>query len=105
MTSLNDYQKEAFATAIYPDPYAIIYPAMGLAGEAGEVLNKLKKSLRDGTPIDADGIKKELGDVLWYVAVLAEDLGLSLELVAQDNLGKLRDRAKRGTLRGSGDNR
>jgi NTP pyrophosphatase (non-canonical NTP hydrolase) len=105
MTSLNDYQKAAYSTAIYPDTAAIFYPAMGLAGEAGEILNKLKKTLRDGTPMDALALKKELGDVLWYVAVLAEDLGISLELLAQANLEKLRDRAERGTLKGSGDNR
>lgn len=102
---MNDYQAAAYATAIFPDEVRILYPALGLAGEVGEVLNKIKKHYRDGVPLDREALKAELGDVLWYVAVLAEDLDISLEMAAQDNLAKLQSRKSRGTLQGSGDNR
>ena len=76
----DDYQKAARRTAIYADRHRVIYPALGLASEAGEVAGKVKKALRDhGGAFDAaqiDALKDELGDVLWYVAVLAADLGL-----------------------------
>jgi len=102
--NLNEYQKEARATAIYPVNACVIYPAMGLANEAGEVLGKVKKMIRDGT-LDKEATLKELGDVLWYVAVLADDLHTNLSDVAKQNLDKLRSRQERGTLQGSGDNR
>ncbi|MFM1901460.1 MAG: hypothetical protein RLZZ216_2036 [Cyanobacteriota bacterium] len=107
---LNGYQQAARTTARYPDVgHNPIYPTLGLAGEAGEVADKVKKVLRD-----ADGcfdeqiredLKLELGDVLWYVAQLASELGLSLESVAAANLEKLSSRAERGMLGGSGDRR
>ena len=103
----DDYQKTALRTAIYADRHRVIYPALGLASEAGEVAGKIKKVLRDQdgdvdrAPLEA--IKDELGDVLWYVAVLARDLGLSLEEIATNNLAKLKARAERGTLGGGGD--
>jgi NTP pyrophosphatase (non-canonical NTP hydrolase) len=103
--TLNEYQELAYATAIYPDTAAITYPALGLAGEAGEVCNKVKKHIRDGRPLDREELMAELGDVLWYVAVLAEDLDISLDLVAEANINKLTSRKARGTLQGSGDNR
>ena len=104
---LNDYQISAESTAIYPKENSIIYPALGLTGEAGEVADKVKKILRDCETnlFYRDDIAKELGDVLWYVAVLARDLGYSLEEVAQMNLDKLEDRKNRNMLQGSGDDR
>ena len=107
MTSLNDYQRDACATAVFDDDVAIPYLALGLANEAGEVAGKIKKVLRQDQPLASaiPAIRKELGDVLWYVAVLAERLDASLELVAQENLAKLRDRMAAGTLKGDGDTR
>jgi NTP pyrophosphatase (non-canonical NTP hydrolase) len=100
----NEYQEEAKKTAIYPAEYRLVYPALGLTGEAGEVAEKVKKMVRDGK-LDAEGLKKELGDVMWYLAALASDLGVTLEEVAAANVAKLRSRAERGVLGGSGDNR
>lgn len=106
--SLNDYQKMAMETAIYPLP--IIYPALGLAGEAGEVADKVKKVIRDKnsdfTNEDTKhAIAEEIGDVLWYCATLSHDLGYSLEEIGQMNHDKLLSRQKRNKLHGSGDNR
>jgi NTP pyrophosphatase (non-canonical NTP hydrolase) len=106
---LNDYQKAARRTAIYAEDHRVIYPALGLASEAGEVAGKIKKVLRDQggdfAKAPRDTIKDELGDVLWYVAVLAGDLGLSLDEIAAANLGKLASREERGRLSGGGDRR
>jgi len=102
---LHDYQRKASATAIYPNDHKVTYPAMGLAGEVGELLNKLKKTVRDGTPYDREALQGELGDVLWYLAALATDLHLSLDAAAESNIQKLIDRAARGKLQGNGDNR
>ena len=101
---LNDYQLKAISTAIYPTGYRVIYPTLGLTGEAGEVAEKVKKTLRDGG-LNVESLRKELGDVLWYLAALARDLGLTLEEIAQENLKKLQDRKDRGVLKGSGDDR
>lgn len=107
--TLNTYQQRAEETAIYPTKYNLIYPALGLTGEAGEVSDKVKKLIRDhqGTPTleTAHEIAKELGDVLWYVAITARDLGYTLEEIAQMNIIKLESRQRRGTLSGQGDNR
>jgi NTP pyrophosphatase (non-canonical NTP hydrolase) len=108
--NLSAYQEKALTTALYPhrgsNPY---YPALGLGGEVGEVLNKIKKIMRDndGQISDEyrDALKKELGDVLWYVAALASELELNLDDIAQMNLEKLASRKERGTLGGDGDNR
>lgn len=102
--NLNDYQARAVVTAIYPETATITYPAMGLANEAGEVLGKVKKIVRDGT-FNREDILDELGDVLWYTAALARDLDSELSEVAQRNLDKLASRKERGVLRGSGDKR
>jgi NTP pyrophosphatase (non-canonical NTP hydrolase) len=108
-----DYQVATRKTAVYPEAEegtigAISYVALGL-GEAGEVQGKVKKALRDHgglvTPTLKDAIQAELGDVLWYVARLADELGLSLEDVVSLNLEKLNSRRERGVLQGSGDYR
>ena len=107
---LNSYQQAARTTACYPDVGANpIYPTLGLSGEAGEVADKVKKVLRDRDGVfDAEikeSLKLELGDVLWYVAQLASELGLSLQEVAEANVAKLASRAARGRISGSGDHR
>ena len=104
--NFNDYQKRAIKTAIYPTDYRMVYPALGLAGESGEVCEKVKKHLRgDDSPNLRKDIEKELGDVLWYVANLASDLGLHLDNIATKNIDKLRDRQRRNVLHGEGDDR
>ena len=100
--SINYYQKEAVKTAIYTDP--IIYPALGLGNEAGEVQGKIKKMLRDGT-FNKEDIAAEIGDVLWYIAALCRDLEIDMADVALNNLAKLKSRQERGKIKGSGDNR
>jgi NTP pyrophosphatase (non-canonical NTP hydrolase) len=105
MFSFDDYQKFARSTAIYPPDAGIIYPALGLASESGEVAGKVKKYIRDGGEFPVDDLKKELGDVLWYVAVLAAEFKINLSDVARANVDKLMDRASRNALGGSGDNR
>ena len=104
---INEYQTLAKNTAIYPKDKAVVYPALGLAGEAGEVANKVKKVLRDGTEIKdvSKDIASEIGDCLWYISVLAGDIGWDLESIAKLNIDKLQDRANRGKLSGSGDKR
>jgi len=102
--NMNDYQRQAATTAIYPASVQVLYPTLGLAGEAGEVANKVKKILRDGK-LDKEAIGSEIGDCLWYIAAICKDLGLKMEDVAQANLDKLRQRQEKGTLSGSGDAR
>lgn len=111
--SLDDYQTRAADTAVYPhagrgDWVALSYLGLGL-GEAGEIQGKIKKILRDagGEVTDGDrvALAKELGDLQWYVAMLARELSLPLSAVAQMNLNKLGDRKARGVLGGSGDDR
>lgn len=107
--TLNEYQQKALETAIYDKNYAVIYPALGMCGEAGEVADKVKKVIRDDnqefTPEKKKEIAKEIGDVLWYCATLAHDLGFSLEEIGEMNYEKLHSRQIRGQLHGSGDNR
>lgn len=115
--TVNEYQEAALATAVYPEQFRIIYPALGMSGEAGEVADKVKKVIRDTVLLtDTEGaivlpddkrveLAKEIGDVLWYCATLAYDLGMKLEDVAQMNIDKLKSRQERGKLSGSGDNR
>jgi NTP pyrophosphatase (non-canonical NTP hydrolase) len=106
---LSDYQHRSRATAAYSREAALYYPALGLAGEAGEVADHFKKAIRDdaGELGDArrEAIAKELGDVLWYVAQIATELDLDLDEIAAANLLKLRSRQLRGVLSGSGDDR
>jgi len=106
---LNDYQKMALETAIYPNEYKVIYPALGMAGEAGEVADKVKKIIRDNNSKISNEkaleIAKEVGDVLWYCATMANDLGFDLETIAKMNYQKLHSRQQRGVISGNGDNR
>tara|TARA_B100000287_G_scaffold315933_1_gene299525 strand:- start:16008 stop:16328 length:321 start_codon:yes stop_codon:yes gene_type:complete len=104
---LNEYQNEALKTAIYPKDEKFIYTVLGLVGESGEVAEKVKKMMRDNTPQEEcyRDIALELGDVLWYVANLSQEIGMSLEEVATLNLIKVNDRVSRNTISGSGDNR
>jgi NTP pyrophosphatase (non-canonical NTP hydrolase) len=107
---LSDYQARSRRTATYPDAGEnIVYPTLGLAGEAGEVAEKVKKLLRDDGGVLSDerraALAAELGDVLWYVAQVATEAGLELEEIAQANLDKLLSRQERGVLSGSGDQR
>lgn len=107
--TINEYQDKAVETAIYGVGNSIIYPTLGLAGEAGEVADKVKKVLRDKEGEFSDETKeeiaKELSDVMWYCAALARDLGYSLNEIAEINLEKLKSRQERGVISGSGDNR
>lgn len=107
--SLNEFQEHAKTTAIYDRSLALLYPALGLCGESGEVAEKVKKMLRDDKGILSNDRKndiiKELGDVLWYISVLASDLDVTLEEVANANISKLKSRKERNVLNGSGDNR
>lgn len=104
---LNDFQELCTTTAVYPKDNGIEYCALGLVSEAGEIAGKMKKFLRGDFPIDVliDGMYKELGDVLWYVAMLAEELDVPLDELAEGVLSKLQARKKAGTIKGDGDNR
>jgi NTP pyrophosphatase (non-canonical NTP hydrolase) len=107
---LISYQTAALQTAVYPDQgQNFSYPALGLVGEAGEVADKLKKVIRDNggvlTDPVRDAVAKELGDVLWYLAVLAYEMDYDLAEIARINLEKLASRQQRNVLQGSGDDR
>ena len=104
------YQRESRKTAAYPNLGSnYIYPTLGLVGEAGEVAEKVKKVIRDKKGIfddkEKEGIKKELGDVLWYLSNLCIEFNFTLDEVAFQNLEKLKIRAEKGTISGSGDDR
>ena len=106
--TFNEYQKSAAKTAIYPPSKGFEYLATGLAAEAGEVAGLIAKAIRGdyiGIGLSEEALVKELGDVLWFVAQFATELGVDLEKVAEQNLLKLEDRQKRGKIRGSGDDR
>ena len=108
--TFEEYQKLSRKTAIYPDKdNNFVYPTLGLTGEAGEVSEKIKKVLRDDNGIVDDlkrqEIKKELGDVLWYLSQIATELGLSLDDVATFNVEKINSRQERNKISGDGDNR
>ena len=102
--NFTEYQRKARSFVVYPEEKKITYPTLGLCGEAGEIANKVKKQIRDNK-FDRHETAKELGDVLWYVAVLANDLGYSLVEIAENNIEKLESRQERGVIQGSGDNR
>lgn len=108
--TFDEYQRQAAMTAMYPDVgNNYIYPALGLCGEAGEVAEKIKKVIRDSNGVVSANakreIEKEMGDVLWYLARLCSEIGLSMDSVALLNLKKLFPRKERGLIKGNGDNR
>lgn len=90
---------------IYPEKHAIIYPILGLNGEAGETAEKVKKWLRGDKSLDKHELAKELGDCLWYIVSAADDLGYDLEDIINMNMIKLKSRKERGVQKGEGDNR
>jgi NTP pyrophosphatase (non-canonical NTP hydrolase) len=111
--TFEEYQRISAETAVYPEVgtgsvLALCYLGLGL-GEAGEIQGKLKKILRDDNGVISEekrqGVLGELGDLLWYVSMLTDELGAGLEDVAEANISKLADRKIRGVLSGSGDNR
>lgn len=105
---LNEYQKAALSTAIYPNDNNISYLALAICGEAGELADKVKKVIRDKNGqfyiADLSAIALELGDILWYAANLAKVLGYDLSDIAQMNIEKINGRVERGTIHGTGDN-
>ena len=111
--TLDEYQTAARRTAQYPDQVRLLYPVLKLAGEAGEVSEKLGKLMRDEawlpgrdlTSAQRHALAKELGDVLWYIASVAADLDLTLDEIGAANIAKLADRQARGKIQGSGDDR
>lgn len=108
--NLNDYQQAALRTAQPKDKKnEFFHLVLGLVGESGEIAEKVKKIVRDQDSdldkLDKDDLKKELGDVLWHVAVLSDYFDISLEDVGETNIKKLADRMSRNVLSGSGDNR
>lgn len=108
--TFTEYQQKSAATAVYPEVGRnLAYPTLGLAGETGEVAERVKKVIRDSGGKVSEEIRqalaKELGDVLWYVAALARELSLDLDEIARGNIEKLASRKDRGMLHGSGDNR
>ncbi len=109
--NLDDYQKQALTTALTSgDEFKdLLHWALGINGESGEIAEKLKKIIRDKqgevSQKDKEELAKEIGDVLWYLAALADHLGYQLDDIARQNLDKLKSRKERGVLGGSGDNR
>ncbi|MFH1620887.1 MAG: nucleoside triphosphate pyrophosphohydrolase family protein [Patescibacteria group bacterium] len=108
--TFDEYQQKSRKTAAYPDQGSnFVYPTLGLAGEAGEVSNKISKIFRDDnsqlTDSRREEVDRELGDVLWYLAQLATELRLSLDHIASQNIERLYSRLERGTIHESGDNR
>lgn len=101
----SEYHSFVKSMKVYPEKHAIIYPALGIAGEGGEVAEKVKKWLRGDRDLDKLELLKEAGDVLWYITSLADDLGYSLEDLVNQNVKKLTSRKERGVQKGDGDNR
>ena len=99
-----EYQHKAVSFAVYPATHKVLYPTLGLCGESGEVAEKVKKQVRDGV-FNRHEVAKELGDVLWYLTNVCNDIGYNLEEIAKMNIDKLSSRKKRDKIQGSGDNR
>jgi len=109
ITTFKEYQKESLKTAIFPPGRSLEYLFLGICGESGEIAEKAKKAIRDKNGIitgeDKEAMKKELGDVLWYISQIATELDLELEDIANENLIKLFSRLERNKIQGEGDNR
>lgn len=111
MNDFNAYQQFVKTMKMYPAEARVVYPSLGLTGEAGEIAEKVKKWLRDedysnGMSMERrEALLGELGDPLWYIAALADDLGYTLQEVVDFNVNKLSSRKERGKLHGDGDNR
>lgn len=103
--TFNDYQDFVKTMKVYPEKHAIVYPALGICGEGGEIAEKVKKWLRGDRELDKLELLKEAGDVLWYLASLADDLGYSFQDMVDENVKKLSSRKARGVQKGDGDNR
>lgn len=107
--SINEYQQKIEQFAIFPKEQALVYLSLGLASEAGEVAGKVKKVIRDGNGEFTDeqklAILAEIGDVAWYMSMLASTIGVDMSDVLAENYYKLEFRASRGMIAGSGDNR
>ncbi|WP_421276143.1 nucleoside triphosphate pyrophosphohydrolase family protein [Aeromonas veronii] len=101
-SSFDHYQEWAETTAVYQDN---LYPVLALAEEAGELAGKFAKALRAGTNFNKEAVAKELGDVLWNVALIASELGMTLSDIAIMNFNKIESRKARGVINGEGDNR
>ncbi len=101
----DEYSKWRHTTDVYPqDVTTTAFYGLGLCGEAGEVAEKIKKRYRDGT-LDAKQVAFELGDALWYLTAIADDMGYTLQDILDLNVEKLESRRSRGKFQGSGDNR
>ena len=111
MKNIDDYQTTTNTSKLYDVvvDHAIVYPALGLSGEVGEFHEKIKKIFRDKggqmTEADKQGLKLELGDIMWYVVVCAQTLGFKMSDVLEANLNKSEDRRQRNKVKGEGDNR
>lgn len=104
--TFKEYNEFVKSLKVYPEPHAVIYPALGLSGEVGEYCGKISKWLRgDYEELDVKALKKELGDILFFVVASADDLGLTFDEIAEGNVEKLSARKKQGNIKGNGDNR
>lgn len=103
--TLDEYSKWVEGKMLTEGHARLVENTLGLVGEAGEVAEKIKKKIRDNSRITQEEIVKELGDVLFYTTALANYFSSDLGIVMEMNITKLDDRQKRGTLKGSGDNR
>lgn len=105
VATFTEYQGVITKYAQYPIQFRVIYPLIGLCGESGEVAEKIKKAIRKGVDYDRNAIQLEMGDVLWNLGMLANDLGLNLNDIANENIKKLESRLKRDVIKGEGDER
>lgn len=110
MQNFNEYRDFVVGMKRYPESHRVLYPALGLCGEAGEIAEKVKKWVRDEGAGEMSNERRmallsELGDPLWYITSLADDLGFSLQEIVDANVAKLTSRRDRGVLKGDGDNR